>query len=87
MKDVFFSSPRYQRFCPNWFPYSLYRWENNIRAAAVLGVVGGGGLGQMLAFHMGLFQMSETSSILIAMIILVVLVDALSYLARRLMSR
>jgi phosphonate transport system permease protein len=41
----------------------------------------------MLAFHMGLFQMSETSSILIAMIILVVLVDALSYLARRLMSR
>ena len=56
-------------------------------AAAVLGVVGGGGLGQMLAFHMGLFQMSETSSILIAMIILVVLVDALSYIARRLMSR
>ncbi len=72
---------------PQLVSYSLYRWENNIRAAAVLGVVGGGGLGQMLAFHMGLFQMSETSSILIAMIILVVLVDALSYLARRLMSR
>ncbi|MFM8677715.1 MAG: phosphonate ABC transporter, permease protein PhnE, partial [Burkholderiaceae bacterium] len=67
--------------------YTLYRWENNIRAAAVLGVVGGGGLGQMLAFHMGLFQMQETSSILIAMIILVVLVDSLSYLSRRLMSR
>jgi phosphonate transport system permease protein len=72
---------------PQLLSYSLYRWENNIRAAAVLGVVGGGGLGQLLAFHMGLFQMSETSSILIAMIILVVLVDALSYLARRLMSR
>lgn len=72
---------------PQLVSYSLYRWENNIRAAAVLGVVGGGGLGQMLAFHMGLFQMSETSSILIAMIILVVLVDALSYIARRLMSR
>jgi phosphonate transport system permease protein len=67
--------------------YSLYRWENNIRAAAVLGVVGGGGLGQMLAFHMGLFQMQETSSILIAMILLVVLVDTVSYTARRLMSR
>ncbi len=72
---------------PQLVSYSLYRWENNIRAAAVLGVVGGGGLGQMLAFHMGLFQMRETSSILIAMIVLVVLVDALSYLARRLMSR
>jgi phosphonate transport system permease protein len=72
---------------PQLLSYTLYRWENNIRAAAVLGVVGGGGLGQMLAFHMGLFQMQETSSILIAMIILVVLVDSLSYLSRRLMSR
>jgi phosphonate transport system permease protein len=67
--------------------YTLYRWENNIRAAAILGVVGGGGLGQMLAFHMGLFQMQETSSILIAMILLVVFVDTLSYATRRLMSR
>lgn len=72
---------------PQLVSYSLYRWENNIRAAAILGVVGGGGLGQMLSFHMGLFQMRETSSILIAMIILVVFVDALSYVARRLMSR
>jgi len=72
---------------PQLLSYTLYRWENNIRAAAVLGVVGGGGLGQMLAFHMGLFQMQETSSILIAMIILVVLVDSLSYLSRRVMSR
>jgi phosphonate transport system permease protein len=67
--------------------YSLYRWESNISAAAILGVVGGGGLGQMLAFHMGLFQMQETSSILIAMILLVVFVDTLSYATRRLMSR
>ncbi len=72
---------------PQLLSYTLYRWENNIRAAAVLGVVGGGGLGQMLTFHMGLFQMQETSSILIAMVILVVLVDGLSYLSRRLMSR
>jgi phosphonate transport system permease protein len=49
--------------------------------------VGGGGLGQMLAFHMGLFQMQETSSVLIAIILLVVLVDTMSYIARRLMSR
>jgi len=72
---------------PQLMSYSLYRWENNIRAAAVLGVVGGGGLGQMLSFHMGLFQMQETSSILAAMILLVILVDTLSYFARRLLSR
>jgi phosphonate transport system permease protein len=72
---------------PQVMSYSLYRWENNIRAAAILGVVGGGGLGQLLAFHMGLFHMQETSSILIAMIALVVIVDSLSYVARRVMSR
>jgi phosphonate transport system permease protein len=72
---------------PQLMSYTLYRWENNIRAAAVLGVVGGGGLGQMLSFHMGLFQMPETSSILIAMMLLVALVDVASYGARRLMQR
>lgn len=72
---------------PQILSYSLYRWENNIRAAAVLGVVGAGGLGQMLAFHMGLFQMSETSSVLIAMIVLVAGVDLLSYLTRRALAR
>ena len=72
---------------PQLLSYTLYRWENNIRAAAVLGVVGAGGLGQMLAFHMGLFQMQETSSILIAMILLVALVDAASYWSRRVMTR
>lgn len=63
--------------------YTLYRWENNIRAAAVLGVVGAGGLGQMLAFHMGLFQMSKTATVLLAMLALVWLVDAASYALRR----
>ena len=72
---------------PQLMSYTLYRWENNIRAAAILGVVGAGGLGQMLAFHMGLFQMGETSSVLVAMLILVALVDALSYASRRGLSR
>jgi phosphonate transport system permease protein len=72
---------------PQLLSYTLYRWENNIRAAAVLGVVGAGGLGQMLAFHMGLFQMQETSSILLAMILLVAIVDAASYWSRRVMTQ
>lgn len=68
---------------PQLLSYTLYRWENNIRAAAILGVVGAGGLGQMLAFHMGLFQMGETSSVLMAMLALVALVDGLSFASRR----
>ena len=72
---------------PQLLSYTLYRWENNIRAAAVLGVVGAGGLGQMLAYHLGLFQMQETSSVLLAMLLLVALVDTLSYVSRKLLER
>ncbi len=72
---------------PQLMSYTLYRWENNIRAAAVLGVVGAGGLGQLLAFHMGLFHMGKTCTILGAMLLLVALVDALSFASRRLMTR
>ena len=69
-----------------WLAYGLYRWENNIRAAAVLGVVGAGGLGQMMAFHLGLFQMRETCTVLLAMIALVWLVDGVSVRVRRRMG-
>ncbi|MDG0854396.1 phosphonate ABC transporter, permease protein PhnE [Roseateles puraquae] len=72
---------------PQLMSYTLYRWENNIRAAAVLGVVGAGGLGQMLAFHMGLFQMHKTATVLMAMVLLVALVDGASFGSRRLLTR
>jgi len=72
---------------PQLMSYSLYRWENNIRAAAVLGVVGAGGLGQLLAFHMGLFHMGKTATIIGAMLVLVALVDAMSFAARRWLTR
>lgn len=72
---------------PQLSSYTLYRWENNIRAAAVLGVVGAGGLGQMLSFHMGLFHMGKTCTILLAMFAGVALVDAASLAIRRAMTR
>lgn len=72
---------------PQLVSYTLYRWENNIRAAAVLGVVGAGGLGQMLAYHMGLFQMPKTATVVGAMLLLVALVDGLSYAVRRALTR
>ena len=72
---------------PQLLSYTLYRWENNIRAAAVLGVVGAGGLGQLLAFHMGLFHMGKTATVLGAMLALVAAVDLLSLAARRALTR
>ncbi len=72
---------------PQLLSYTLYRWENNIRAAAVLGVVGAGGLGQLLSFHLGLFHMGKTCTILAAMLALVALVDAASFASRRALTR
>jgi ABC-type phosphate/phosphonate transport system permease subunit len=31
---------------PQWLAYALYRWEMNIRMAAILGFVGAGGWGR-----------------------------------------
>ncbi|NHZ43453.1 phosphonate ABC transporter, permease protein PhnE [Massilia aquatica] len=72
---------------PQMLSYTLYRWENNIRAAAVLGVVGAGGLGQMLKFHLSLFQMQSAATVIIAMLLLVALVDAASFALRRALTR
>jgi phosphonate transport system permease protein len=75
------------QIAPQLLSYVLYRWENNIRAATVLGVVGAGGLGQMLVFHLGLFQMGRTATVVLAMIVLVLGVDLLSYALRRALVR
>ncbi len=72
---------------PQMLSYTLYRWENNIRAAAVLGVVGAGGLGQMLKFHLSLFQMERAATVILAMLLLVAVVDALSFALRRALTR
>ncbi len=72
---------------PQMLSYTLYRWENNIRAAAVLGVVGAGGLGQMLKYHLSLFQMQSAATVVIAMLLLVAAVDALSFALRRALTR
>ncbi len=72
---------------PQMLSYTLYRWENNIRAAAILGVVGAGGLGQMLKYHLSLFQMQQAASVIIAMLFMVAAVDAISFWLRRMMTR
>ena len=72
---------------PQMLSYTLYRWENNIRAAAVLGVVGAGGLGQMLKYHLSLFQMQRAATVVLAMLLLVALVDAISFALRRTLTR
>ena len=68
---------------PQLIDYTLYRWEINIRMAAILGVVGAGGLGQMLYFSLSLFQQPQAMTVIIAMLALVVIVDGASAWLRK----
>ena len=69
---------------PQFVSYALYRWEVNIRAAAILGLVGAGGLGQRIHVAISLFLERELLALILAVYVMVTLVDALSaYLRRR----
>lgn len=72
---------------PQFTSYALYRWENNIRMAAVLGFVGAGGLGQMLYVSLSLFKTNEAATVILAMLAIVAIVDALSAGLRRFLGR
>ena len=63
---------------PQLVAYALYRWENNIRMASVLGFVGAGGLGQMLYISLSLFQQAQAATIILVMLLIVLAVDAFS---------
>lgn len=71
---------------PQVVSYSLYRWEHNIRMAAVLGFVGAGGLGQTLFVALSLFKTKEAATVILAMVAIVGAVDLLSAWLRRILS-
>ena len=63
---------------PQLLSYTLYRWEINIRMAAILGFVGAGGLGQMLYFELSLLHQAQACTVIIAMLLLAAIVDGAS---------
>lgn len=63
---------------PQFASYALYRWEVNIRAAAILGFVGAGGLGQRIYVALNLFLDHQLLTLILAVYVMVTLVDALS---------
>ncbi|WP_438351883.1 phosphonate ABC transporter, permease protein PhnE [Paenibacillus sp. FA6] len=56
----------------------IYRFDMNLRDAAILGLVGGGGIGAPLIFAMNAYSWSEVGSILIGLIALILIVEVVS---------
>lgn len=69
---------------PLWISFSLYRFETNVRSATVLGLVGAGGIGQILFESIRGFYYAETAAILLVVVVTVTLVDLLSQQLRKL---
>ncbi len=69
---------------PDLISFTLYRLETNIRAAAVLGLIGAGGIGYLMNTSFRTFQYQEAASIVLVLILLVTVVDYASYRLRKL---
>jgi phosphonate transport system permease protein len=67
---------------PLWTSYALYRFESNSRSATVLGLIGAGGIGQVLFDSLNAFNYSQASAIVIVIVVAVSLIDLLSQAIR-----
>ena len=67
---------------PLWTSYALYRFESNARSATVLGLIGAGGIGQLLFESLQSFNYSAVSSISIVIVVAVTGIDILSQVMR-----
>lgn len=68
---------------PNIVAYWLYRFEINIRASAVLGVVGAGGIGAELVAQLRFRDFARAGTVLFLTIAVVLVIDSISARVRR----
>ena len=67
---------------PLWTSYALYRFESSSRSATVLGLIGAGGIGQVLFDSLNSFESSRVAAIVIVIVGAVSLIDLLSQVIR-----
>lgn len=74
---------------PNWLSYALLRFEINIRASAILGFVGSGGIGYdlKLAMQWGTGKYDQVIAIFLILFVTIVIVDRISDRYRNLLTR
>lgn len=68
---------------PNFLALALFFLEINMRAAAALGIVGAGGIGQLLEETIAFAAFDQTSFLIILLLIMVAVIDTISGAIRR----
>ncbi|MFW6070562.1 MAG: PhnE/PtxC family ABC transporter permease [bacterium] len=72
---------------PDLLSYAFYRFECSIRAAAVLGIIGAGGLGYQILLSLQSLRYEELWTLFYALVLLSGVADVWSSLLRRRLSR
>jgi len=67
-----------------YLSFTLYRWDINVRMATIIGIVGGGGIGQSLYQYM---KVSDYRSAGLMMLLIVITVWGIDYISARLRAR
>lgn len=62
-------------FAPAWLNWTLFSFEINIRASAILGIVGAGGIGILISSNMNMRNFTEASMLIIILVALVLLTE------------
>ncbi|ENH97757.1 alkylphosphonate ABC transporter permease [Gracilibacillus halophilus YIM-C55.5] len=68
---------------PEFLSYAIYRFEIDVRASSVLGIVGAGGIGMLITFAYMNRNWEEVGMILLSIIITVTIIDQISGFIRR----
>ena len=62
-------------FYPSWINWTLFSFEINIRASAILGMVGAGGIGIMIQTNIRLFNYQEASALILVLVGMILLIE------------
>jgi phosphonate transport system permease protein len=68
---------------PNYVAYALYTFELNIRASVVLGLVGAGGIGQVLDAQRAFYRFDRVLAVVMIIFVLVFVIEQVSIALRR----
>jgi phosphonate transport system permease protein len=67
---------------PMMLSNTLYMFEHNVRSASILGIVGAGGIGFLLADRLRAYELQEACTIIVLIILAVYAIDWLSKMLR-----
>ena len=68
---------------PNYFSYAMYAFELNVRASVVIGLVGAGGIGNVISVELSRFNYDNLSAVIVALFVVVFVIDSASRAIRK----